>query len=381
MAARGMADAAFVHYLEGTGKRRWCDKSLKTLWHVDLMAQIYPKAKFICIYRHCMDVVASVIESLPWGLDMGEAWGPGTAQVFDHFVVRHPGDSVSAVADFWLECSRRTEAFEQEHPERCFRLRYEDLVAAPEETMAEVFSFLGVKQVPGLTEACFRVEHDTGPSDANIWFTSRVEKRSVGRGRRVPAGQLEPSVRAGVNEMLSKLRYRPVTNEWNDAAIPVDPRADAASGAANGVVSEPDGASSGQELDAVVAVLGERVRSRSVAELGRLREFYPAVSLAVLALVVEDGAGMRRELEWSFAAALQAAGGDGASGAGNGGRLEVSLTAGPGTWQSLLAGETNPSIEARAGRLQVWPGPENTTRLNLRELRAITALAGLTQIP
>jgi protein-tyrosine sulfotransferase len=380
VAARGMADAAFADYLEETGKQRWCEKSLETLWHVDLMAQIYPKAKFICLYRHCMDVVASFLDSLPWGL-ANTGMNPGLAQVFNDFVVRHPGDSVSALADFWLGCSRRTAAFEEEHPERCFRLRYEDLVAAPEETMAGVFSFLGVKQVPGLTEACFRTEHDSGPSDSKIWFTSRVEKRSVGRGRLVPGRRLEPSVRTGVNEVLSKLGYRLVTKEWNDVGSPVDPRVDAAAGAADGVVSEPNGASSGQELDTVVAVLGKRVRSRSVAELGRLREFCPAVSGAVLALVVEGGAGTRRELEWSFAAALQAAGGDGPSGDGSGGRLEVSLTAGPGTWQSLLAGETNPSIEAMAGRLRARPGPGNTARLDLRGQRAIAALLGLTEIP
>lgn len=380
-AAREMANAAFAHYLEGTGKQRWCDKSVSTLWHAGLMAQIYPEAKFICLYRHCMDVIASCVESLPWGLDIRAAGGPGTAPVFNHFVVRHPGDSVSAVADFWLECSRRTAAFEEEHPERCFRLRYEDLVAAPEETMAGVFSFLGVKQVPGITQACFRAEHDSGPSDSKIWFTSRVENRSVGRGRGVPGGRLAPAVRTGVNEMLSKLGYRLVTNEWNDAGSPVDPRADAATGAADGVVREPDGATGGQELDAVVTVLGRRVRSRSAAELERLREFYPGVSERVLALVVDDGAGMRRELEWSFAAALRAAGVAGANDDGDGGRLEVSLTAGPATWQSLLAGEANPMIEAKAGRLRILPGPGNPSRLPLRELRAIAALAGLTQIP
>ena len=158
---------------------------------------------------------------------MGDGVGPGTAAIVQRFVVRHPGDSVSAVADYWLECSRRTAKFEGEHPERCFRLRYEDLVAAPEETMAGVFSFLGVEQVPGLTEACFRTEHDGGPADGKIWFTSRVEQRSVGRGRRVPERRLGPAVRAGVNEMLGELRYRPVTPEWNAPGGPVDPRAGA----------------------------------------------------------------------------------------------------------------------------------------------------------
>ena len=61
-------DRLFGAYLRRRGKRRWADKSLDNHVNADLLAQAYPKAKFICLYRHCMDVIASGVEACPWGV-------------------------------------------------------------------------------------------------------------------------------------------------------------------------------------------------------------------------------------------------------------------------------------------------------------------------
>ena len=57
-AVRDAVDRVYGRYLRGRGKRRWCDKSLDTHLHAELMTMLYPEAKFICLYRHAMDVVA-----------------------------------------------------------------------------------------------------------------------------------------------------------------------------------------------------------------------------------------------------------------------------------------------------------------------------------
>jgi hypothetical protein len=36
---------------------------------VELLVRIYPEARFLCLYRHPMDVIASGIEACPWGLN------------------------------------------------------------------------------------------------------------------------------------------------------------------------------------------------------------------------------------------------------------------------------------------------------------------------
>jgi hypothetical protein len=65
-------DQLFGAHLRRRGKRRWCDKSLDTYAFAGLVAQAYPKAKFICLYRHCMDVIASGVEACPLGQGQSE---------------------------------------------------------------------------------------------------------------------------------------------------------------------------------------------------------------------------------------------------------------------------------------------------------------------
>src|SRR6184192_3891732 len=55
-------------YLAQRGKRRYCDKSLGAAEHVPVLREVFPGAKFLCLYRHPMDVIASGIEASPWGL-------------------------------------------------------------------------------------------------------------------------------------------------------------------------------------------------------------------------------------------------------------------------------------------------------------------------
>jgi hypothetical protein len=64
---RAVADDPFRDYLLARGKKRWCDKSLDTFQFADILAQVYPDAKFIVLTRHCMDVIASGVEICPWG--------------------------------------------------------------------------------------------------------------------------------------------------------------------------------------------------------------------------------------------------------------------------------------------------------------------------
>ncbi|HBW19074.1 MAG TPA: hypothetical protein DEH11_08690 [Actinobacteria bacterium] len=86
--------------------------------------RVYPQAKFLCLYRHPMDVIASGLEACPWGLN-----GYG----FDPYIADTPGNSVLALARFWANNAGAVLAVEEKFPDRCHRLRYEDLVADPEQ--------------------------------------------------------------------------------------------------------------------------------------------------------------------------------------------------------------------------------------------------------
>ncbi|MBV9448159.1 MAG: sulfotransferase [Streptosporangiaceae bacterium] len=367
-------------YLERCGKRRWCDKSLDSNQVADILAQVYPEARFICLFRHCMDVVASGVEACPWGL---HRYG------FDPFVAQYPGNSVAAIASYWLSCAQSILAFQEKHPERCLRVRYEDLVTAPEETAAAIFSFLGAMQVPGITEACFRTPHEgDGPGDEKIWFTSGITANSIGRGLSVPAGALLPQLRESINEILAKLDYRPIDEGWNDAPGRMDPRlhplipatgnGHATASAEHMAQPSEEPASRGgqdagrhrQDVAAAARALAARITDRDGVSLHEVTTRWPVLSGAAVTLVVQSDDDHHEELEVSF----------GSAGTNGSGEPVATVIAAPATWRSLLDGRANMITEMTAGRLRCV-NSRDAYRLRSDELHAVAALLGLAQIP
>jgi hypothetical protein len=213
---RHMMDLMVGSYLGRRGKQRYCDKSLGTARYAELLVRVYPQARFICLYRHPMDVIASGIEACPWGLS-----GYG----FDPYIAETPGNAVLALARFWADNAATVMAIEERFPGHCYRVRYEDLVADPEQTAAQMFSFLGASPAPGVSRACFSSERERfGPADYKIWRTSHISNGSVGRGWSIPAAMIDASVLSQVNELARKLGYLPVDGAWGTSAPPVDLR-------------------------------------------------------------------------------------------------------------------------------------------------------------
>lgn len=203
-------------YLAGRGKRRYCDKSLGTAEHADVLRALFPGVKFLCLYRHPMDVIASGIEACPWGLN-----GFG----FDTYADRSPRNMVLALARYWADSAALIMAVERRFPECSYRVRYEDLIADPEAVSEGIFRFLGVPHVPGLPEACFTTERERGgPSDYKIWHTSRIDPGSVGRGWSVPAALIGPPLTATINGLADKLGYAQIDDQWGVAAAPPELR-------------------------------------------------------------------------------------------------------------------------------------------------------------
>lgn len=347
-------DQLFGAYLRRRGKRRWCDKSLDSHLYANLIAQAYPEAKFICLYRHCMDVIASGVEACPWGVGR---FG------FDPFVAQYAGNSVAAIGAYWMSCAQTITKFEEEHPASCHRIRYEDLVTAPEETVAAMFDFLDLPQVPGITDDCFKIPHESnGPGDEKIWFTDQVKSSGIGRGVQVPLGALPEPMLADINQALAKLGYKQMGIGWNEVTGPFDPRVSiiAAASPPTGNASPP---SKWSEAASTLRALDERLSMRTSADLKAFAIRWPGLQADTLALVVDGDEPAERR--WSL---------------GNVSEPVSTLIAAPGTWRSLLSGETNVISELTAGRLRCI-NKRDRYRLRSEELHAMTWLLGLTQIP
>jgi hypothetical protein len=205
--------ATYSSYLARAGKVRWCDKSLGSAESAGRFLELFPKAKFICLYRHSMDVVGSLIEACPYGL---RGYG------LEPFAAAHSGNSVAAAADYWLNQTNAIADFEQQHPDSCLRVRYEELVANPEVQAARIFSFLGEEQMPSITSACFAGDREQfGPSDHKIWDTTGVHTDSVGQGARVPVAVMAKPLLEPMNTLLERLGYQPVGEYWNSVPVSV----------------------------------------------------------------------------------------------------------------------------------------------------------------
>jgi hypothetical protein len=313
-------------YLMRRGKRRYCDKSLGTAQFAELLLRVYPEAKFLCLYRHPMDVIASGIEACPWGLN-----GYG----FDQYIAGTPGNAVWALARFWLDGAGATLTAEERFGGSCYRIRYEDLVANPEGVAAEMFGFLGVPHIPGISERCFTPERERlGPADYKIWHTSQISGSSVGRGWSVPADMIPPPVMQAVNELAEKLGYIPVDDNWGTASVPADLRT------GDQPQAPPDGRLA--TLPPVPAALGDRLKAGVSLLDGSFSDRWSACSAESFTIAELSAAGTASTL-WHVDLATRTV----SSTPRDGTDTAWDIVGSTGAWQAVLTGQMNLGVAMR----------------------------------
>jgi hypothetical protein len=271
-------------YLRRRGKRRFCDKSLSAAVHADLMVALYPAARFICLYRHPMDLIASGVEACPWGLG-----GFG----FDQYAMNSPGNSVHALAQFWVDNTAAITSVAQRYPDRCAQVRYEDVVADPELVAGTIFEFLGLPPAPGVSRACFAAEREfIGPSDYKIWQTAQVSAASVGRGWSVPAQLIGPPVLAWVNHLAGTLGYVPVDERWGAAPAPPDLRLPGSGPAAVGAAGR------GQHFPSGYRLLRERLQAAPGRATDEFTQRWAPCSTEVFLVTATPPGGTGQSARW-----------------------------------------------------------------------------------
>jgi len=210
---RRIVDELMGRYARAKGTQVWCEKTTDNLQYLRFLGEVFPDARFICLYRNCMDVAHSSIECSRLG------FMPELAP----YVQKSPGNIVAAMVESWVEKTARLLEFELAHASQCFRLKYESLVLRPSETLRAMFAALGLDWDQSLLNAVFSTKHDQGSGDRKILFTKKINIDSIGRGSTLSRADIPVELLDKMNELLARLDYPVVGPDWDSAPSPYLP--------------------------------------------------------------------------------------------------------------------------------------------------------------
>lgn len=193
---RSFAGYFFANYASAAGKVRCADKSPRYLAHLDLLAEIFPTARYLCLYRHGLDVAHSLSKG-------------GTSLDFhpDLQAMHRPGEDYRVTAvRFWQSRVRKQLDFEARNAQCTTRVMYERLCDHPEAALRLMFEFLGEPWSPNVLRFN-EARHDFGLEDDRVKHTRGFERLSH-RFHEWPKSVLEESwAIAGIE--LHELGYEP----------------------------------------------------------------------------------------------------------------------------------------------------------------------------
>lgn len=208
---RGIVQEVIASYAKWQGKRIWCEKTPSNLHHLPLLEQLFPEARFVCLYRNCMDVVQSLLELSRFGY-MHELHA---------YICASPDNTLAALVRFWLDETSLLLSFERQHPGRAYRVRYEDLVTAPASALKGVCDFLSLPWHDDLVDSIFTRPHGRGMGDPKVEYSSRIHDTSIGSGKWLPRAQLPSALLQEMDSLVAELGYSQEKPERSSPPPPV----------------------------------------------------------------------------------------------------------------------------------------------------------------
>lgn len=214
---RGIASGLLSAAAGAKGKRMWCEKSPENLEYLAVLEQVFPDALAILLHRHCLDVVASCLRAGRYGFNL---------MVVGRYLSGHHQNFVVPLVQAWVEEVGRLLDFEERHAPRCFRLRYEDLVAHPRSRLDSLCRFLGVGPEPEIVDRVFNTPHHQrlNAGDGNAIFSTTITADGVGRGREIPwerVRSVPEDLFDAMNRTLVRLGYPPVEDASWDYGVEI----------------------------------------------------------------------------------------------------------------------------------------------------------------
>jgi Sulfotransferase family len=197
-AFRFVVSSPFVAYAATEGKTRWGDKTPAYLGSIDRLAAIWPEARFVVLVRDGRDVALSIMK-VPFG-----------------------PNNIWAAARSWAHAIRLGRAAASRYPDRVLTLRYENLVARPEEEVRQVCGFLELDYSPEMLAI-----EETDPSkvaESQVeWFTNvwaGINADAVGKWRRAMSPHDQRTFESVAGAELRELGYETRGGAASPALVP-----------------------------------------------------------------------------------------------------------------------------------------------------------------
>lgn len=182
---RALVTAQVTAILADSGQPRWCELATASPGAAEVFLQLFPHARFICVYRRCPEVAAAAVRANPWGLQ-GQGLVP--------YLLTYPGNNVAALAAYWANSAEQLIEFERAHQEVAHRVRYEDVTAHPEQTLATVRATLGLSGTAYSVPSRWLAGPGTAPADPQD---------------EAPAEMIPPPLRERISRLHAELGYLP----------------------------------------------------------------------------------------------------------------------------------------------------------------------------
>lgn len=156
-------------------KDRWVNMDIATLFHLEEAVRLFPDGRFVQLIRDGRDVALS-FKGYRFGglnaLEVAERWSVATVTA----------DRIGSALG----------------PERYLRLRYEDLIAMPEQTLDRLCDFIGERFAPEMLDYSDDVSRKIPGDKRDLWpaLASPPQTDKIGRWRR----EMKPAERYVIDE-------------------------------------------------------------------------------------------------------------------------------------------------------------------------------------
>lgn len=195
---RDLAFGFHVEHAARVGKPRWVEKTAFDAFHVDDIDRLVGgHVRYVIITRHGLDCAVSMDE-------LCRKNGVYLSELHD-YIRRYP-KPLEAFARAWVDLSSSLTKLEERRGEDCIRLRYEDLIAAPERELDRVFSDLGEVLPDGLVAGALSSKQNVGLGDWKTYGRTEIDSDSQGRWQKL-SRRTQAELAPIVNETLEALGY------------------------------------------------------------------------------------------------------------------------------------------------------------------------------